>query len=226
VSESPTPNPFDAAYDEGSRLFEQGRYNDAIDAFARAATHRPDDFRPHEMTGCCFGSTGRWAECVAAFDRARALGHECPECCFNRGSALAQLQRADDALQALARALELDPNKVEAWYNRGLILGMAHGRAPGELEKLDGRHELAVVAFDRVIALRPDFPGGWYYKAYTLYKISQSWDATRGLIALGYEPDVAQQALACIDHVLVLRPDDEDAQELRETIREWLGESA
>jgi hypothetical protein len=33
-----TPDPFDAAYDEGMRLFRQQRYNDAIEMFARAAT--------------------------------------------------------------------------------------------------------------------------------------------------------------------------------------------
>ena len=32
---STTPDPFEAAYAEGSRLFDQGRYTEAIDAFAR-----------------------------------------------------------------------------------------------------------------------------------------------------------------------------------------------
>jgi tetratricopeptide (TPR) repeat protein len=227
VNDSPaTPDPFDAAYDEGLRLFNQERYNEAIEAFARAATHRPDDFRPWEMTACCHGSSGRWMECVAAFDRSRALGHECHPCCFNRGCALARLLRADEALQSLERSLELEPNSAEAWYERGLILGMARGRKPGELEFMDGRHEQAVVAFDRVIALRPDHYGAWYCKAYVLYKISHSSGAQQGLVALGYAPDVLQQALTCIEHALTLGPGDPQAEELRESIREWMGGSA
>jgi tetratricopeptide (TPR) repeat protein len=136
------------------------------------------------------------------------------------------LQRADDALQSLDRALELEPNCVEAWYERGQILGVAHGRAPRELEPFDGRHEQAVVAFDRVIALQPNHFAAWYYKAYVLYKISHSWGAIQGLIALGYEVNVAQEALRCVDHLIAIRPDDEQAKELRETILERIAESA
>ena len=109
MSDAPaTPDPFEAAYEEGSRLFEQGRLNDAIEAFARAAAHKPADFRPWEMTACCHGSAGRWAECLAAFDHSRALGHECHMCCFNRATALVNLQRADEALLHGAVGQDLD----------------------------------------------------------------------------------------------------------------------
>jgi tetratricopeptide (TPR) repeat protein len=217
-----TPDPFDAAYSEGMRLFKQQRYTDAIEAFARAAAHRPEDFRPHEMTACCHGSAGRWAECVEAFDRSQALGHECHQCRYNRGVALVRLRRADEALQSLDRSLELEPNNAAAWYERGLILGMHNGRGEGEIEPMDGRHEQAVLAFDRVIALEPDHYGAWYWKAYTLYKISHSSEATRGLVALGYKPNVARQALECIEHALTLRPGDQQAEGVRDTIREWI----
>jgi tetratricopeptide (TPR) repeat protein len=222
VSDTAIPDPFDVAYAEGLRLFNQERYNEAIDAFARAASHHPDDFRPWEMTGCCHGSVGRWAECVAAFEQSQARGHECQMCCYNRGTALVRLERADDALASLDRSLELDPNNVAAWYERGLIHGMHNGRAKGELEKMDGRHEQAVVSFDRVIALQPDHYGAWYCKAYVLYKCSHSWGAIQGLIALGYPAQVAQEALRCIEHALTLRPGDEQAEDVRETIRKWI----
>ena len=224
-ADRPTPDPFATAYDEGLRLFNQRRYNDAVGAFARAAAHRPEDFRPWEMTGCCHGSIGRWQECADAFERSKQLGHECPNCRYNCGTALAHLHRADDALRAFDRALELEPNNAAAWYDRGRVLGMAHGRAPGEMEPMDGRHEQAVVAFDRVIALQPDHYGAWFCKAWTLYKISHSWDATQGLIALGYQPDVAKQALACIEHALTLRPGDAQAEDIRETISQWVAET-
>ncbi|MBY0457938.1 MAG: tetratricopeptide repeat protein, partial [Gemmataceae bacterium] len=197
MSDTSTPDPFDAAYSEGARLFEQHRFNEAVEAFARAASHRPDDFRPWEMTACCHGSAGRWQQCADAFDRARQLGHECARCCYNRATALINLQRADEARQSLERAVELEPTDAAAWYELGLILGMGRGADPSRGEPFDGRHERAVVAFDRVLALQPDHYGAWYCKAYTLYKISHSLGATQGLIALGYPPDAAQQALAC-----------------------------
>ena len=134
--------------------------------------------------------------------------HECNQCWYNRGFALARLAaRTPMRCHALYRSLELEPNNPAAWYERGLILGMAHGRAEGEMEPFDGRHEQAVVAFDRVLALQPDHYGAWYCKAYTLYKISHSWSAIQGLTGIGYAPEVAPQALACVDRALTLRPD-------------------
>jgi tetratricopeptide (TPR) repeat protein len=177
-----TPDDFDHAYQHACQLFQAGKLQEAIDAFARAAQLRPEDFRPHEMTACCLGNLGRWQESLAAFDRAGQLGHDCPSCWYNRSIALCNLRRAPDALRALERSLELNPDNLAAWYDRGLILGMGYGRAQGEMEPFDGRHEQAVAAFDRVLAANPDHYGAWYCKAYVLYKISHSWQATQRLV--------------------------------------------
>ncbi len=45
------------------------------------------------------------------------------------------------------------------------------------------------------------------------------------MVALGYGADAAQQALTCIERALELRPDDAQARDVRETIREWLAET-
>ncbi len=221
-----SPDPFERAYAEGCDLFNARQFEEAVAAFARAAVLRPADFRPWEMTGCCFGGLARWEECVAAFERSRSLGHECQHCWYNRSLALCRLHRAEEALRALDRSLELDPNNPAAWYDRGIILGMGHGRAPGEMEPFDGRHERAVAAFDRVLALQPDHYGAWYCKAYTLYKISHSWSAMQGLITAGSPPDIPQQALACVERAIAIQPGRPEAEELREDIRAWIAESA
>lgn len=219
------PDEFKRAYGEGYRLFKEQKYDAATELFAQAAAIWPDNFMPWEMTGCCHGSAGRWAECVAAFEQSRQRGHECEFCWYNTATALRHLLRADDALHALDRALTLNPNHANAWYDRGLILGMAFGRRKDELEFMDGRHEKAVVAFDRAIALRPDAWATWYYKAYVLYKISQSSEATQGLVAAGYPPNPARQALTCVEKALALQPEQADAMELRDDVLEWLGEA-
>ncbi len=220
------PDDFDQAYTEGWRLFNAGQLEGAIAAFARAAAIRPADYRPWEVTGCCLGGLSRWDESLAAFEKARQLGHECADCWFNRSIAMCQLHRAEEALQALDRSLSLEPNNVAAWHNKGMILGMAHGRAPGELELFDGRHERAVAAFDRVLVLEPEHCWAWHYKAYTLYKISHSWAAIQRLIAAGWprDKDIAQEALACIERAMALHPDRPEAAELRDEITAWIAE--
>jgi tetratricopeptide (TPR) repeat protein len=221
---SDAPGSFERVYAEARRLFEDGQFDAAIEAFSRAAALDPRDFRPWEMTACCLGGLARWEECLAAFERARELGHECHLCWYNRALALTRLRRADDALQALDRSLALEPDNAAAWYKRGLILGMAEGRADGELEPFDGRHEQAVAEFDRVLKLEPDHYGAWYCKACTLYKISHSGAAMQRLFAAGASPDILQQALACVDRALELGPDREEAAALRDDILDWIAE--
>jgi tetratricopeptide (TPR) repeat protein len=55
----------------------------------------------------------------------------------NRGELLWRLERYDEALEALDRAIQLDPDLADAWYNRGEAL------------KAQGRDEEADVAYAR-----------------------------------------------------------------------------
>jgi tetratricopeptide (TPR) repeat protein len=223
-----TPKRFERSYAEGCHLFQNGQFEEAVKRFATAAELQPLDFRPWEMTACCMGGLARWEDCVVAFERARELGHECHQCWYNRATALCRLHRADDALIALERSLAFEPNNAAAWYDRGCILGMAHGRASGELEPLDDRHVQAVAAFERVLALQPDHYGAWYCNAYTLLKISNSWETTQGFIAAGVcrtHREVQEKALSCVKQALHLRPGQPEALDLKNSIEAWIAET-
>jgi Flp pilus assembly protein TadD len=64
----------------------------------------------------------------------------------------------DEALQALDKAVELEPLYAEAWNGKG-----------GALISL-GRYDEALTAFDKAIELKPDFTGAWAYKGLALYR--------------------------------------------------------
>jgi tetratricopeptide (TPR) repeat protein len=88
-------------------------------------------------------------------------------------------KKAEEALQHLDKALEINPNNTAVWFDRGYALGTL------------GRYEEALASFDRVLALTPDDPAAW---------------ANRGL-ALG-KLDRYEEALTSCDRVLALMPDD------------------
>ena len=66
---------------------------------------------------------------------------------FNRGNALNNLKRHDEALVSYKQAVTLNPSFVDAWFNYGATLD--------ELKHYDE----ALVSFERALALKPDLRG-------------------------------------------------------------------
>ena len=87
------------------------------------------------------------------------------------------LDRHEEALQCLDKALELDPRYSVAWNNKGAAL-----------VKLD-RHEEALQCLDTALAIDPRDVDAWNYKGAALAML-----------------DRHQEALQCFDQALAIDP--------------------
>jgi tetratricopeptide (TPR) repeat protein len=83
-------------------------------ALARDPNH-PEAFNMH---GILLHTEGRFAEAVTAFEQAETLGHRVAP--SNRGNALLDIGRMDEALRAHETAVKLDPTHPGAQYNLAL----------------------------------------------------------------------------------------------------------
>ncbi|MGI0066747.1 MAG: tetratricopeptide repeat protein, partial [Nitrosotalea sp.] len=68
----------------------------------------------------------------------------------------------DDALVAYDKALEIDPNHISAWNNKGIILSRLK------------RFEESVGCYDKAIEINPQYANAWYNKANALRNFAQS----------------------------------------------------
>lgn len=68
----------------------------------------------------------------------------------------------EDALIAYEKALELDPNHVSAWNNKGIVLARMK------------RFEEAITCYDRAIEINPQYANAYYNKANALRNFGQS----------------------------------------------------
>ena len=68
----------------------------------------------------------------------------------------------EDALIAYDKALELDPNHVSAWNNKGIVLSRLK------------RFEEAIVCYDKAIEIDPKYVNAWYSKANAARNFGQS----------------------------------------------------
>jgi tetratricopeptide (TPR) repeat protein len=101
-----------------------------------------------------------------AFERALALDPSFEAAWVQKGAALSELDRQQEALDADEHALALDPNDPMAWSNKGV-----------QLHHL-GRFEEALEAYDRALVLDPQGVASlWYKKSVALRALGRATEA-------------------------------------------------
>jgi tetratricopeptide (TPR) repeat protein len=122
------------------------------------------------------GKFGR--DALVRYDRAIALNADDSEAFNNRGNALRDLKRFDEALASFDRAISLKPDFAGAYNNRGIVLW--------ELRRFDQ----ALPSFERAIAFKPDYAEAHYNRGLALCDLKQ-----------------LDEAMASFDHAISLKPD-------------------
>jgi tetratricopeptide (TPR) repeat protein len=147
---------------------------------------------------------------------------------YERGSALRDLKRLDEALAAFEKAIALNPGYAEAHNSRGIVLARLT------------RFEEALAAFNQAIALKPDYAGAYNNRAIVLQDLKRHAEALADFDkALALQPDNARlynnrgdtlrdlnrpdDALASYDQAIALKPDYAEAHYNRGTMLQDLG---
>ncbi|MEW6072016.1 MAG: sulfatase-like hydrolase/transferase [Planctomycetota bacterium] len=123
----------------GRALLEEGRVAEAGAIFSRIVAENPRNFMGHDVLAHCLIQGRRWEEAIAHLQVVIDAGRASAETFGNLGGCLRQLGRADDALRAYLRALELNPRRKIALRNAVEILE-ARGRT-AEAAPLRARYE-------------------------------------------------------------------------------------
>ncbi len=95
----------------------------------------------------------RFAEALASYERAAALGSETAETLQNRGNALHELGRHAEALALYDKSLALDPDRAATRNNRGAAL-----------QALE-RYDEALASYAKALALAPGYAEAHYNDA-------------------------------------------------------------
>jgi len=130
--------------------------------------------------------TKRWEDGVALLDRALAIEPNFWEAHNNRGNALKELGRFDEAFESFDRAIAIKPDFAEAYSNRGVAL-----------EEL-GRLDEALANFDEAIRFDANYAAAHYNRGNTLREMERF-----------------DEALASFDQALAIRPNHADAFDSR-----------
>ena len=214
----------------GIALYEQGRYEEALDSYRVAAEHRPNYAKVHSNLGMVLNKLERFEEAEAHIRRAIALDPKTKIRYQRLGNALSGQSRYAEAADAYRVAAEHRPDYAQA--HSGL------GTALSEL----GHFEEAENHLRRAIALKPNHTEALYHLATLRFK-QQRYDEAIELLQrlIGIEPSHARalgdigvalfylgrsdEALQHFDRALSLDPSLEAVRANREALLEVMEEN-
>lgn len=166
--------------------------------------------------GLELGNQGRFAEALAAFDKALVLEPRFALARSNRSWTLGSLGRFAEALAVIDQALELDPNLALAWSNKGWI----HYNL--------GQWNEAITAFDHALTIEKTHPLAWKNKFNLLQQLGRNPEAADTAFAVGYtlgEQGQYEKALEAYQNTLQLAPDNNAAWNNKgwahENLQQW-----
>lgn len=192
-------------------LHQRGLLAQAQSAYEGILKLDPKHFDSLHLLGVIACQTQRYALGVELITRAIRVNPKVAEAYNNRGNALLDLKRPDEALASYDKALALEPDYAEAQTNRATALK--------ELKRFDE----ALAGYDKALALNPGIPVTHYNRANALSDLKRLDEALASYDrALTLDPGYAEayynrgnalvelkrpdEAVASYDRALALKP--------------------
>ena len=165
----------------GIALKEQGKLEEAIEAYNKALAIKPDYAEAYYNMGNALKDQGKLEEAIEAYNKALSIKPDYAEAYNNMGNALQDQGKLEEAIEAYNKALAIKPDYAEAYYNMGIAL-----QEQGKLEE-------AIEAYNKALAIKPDYAEAYYNMGNALKEQGKLEEAIEAYNkALAIKPDYAE----------------------------------
>jgi len=183
---------------QGDALIQQGRYQEALDAYNKSLNYDSRNIDAWAQKGYTLRNLGRYQESLEAYNTALRIEPN-SVAYLGKGMALYKLGRYEDGLDACNKALSLDPDFEGAWIGKAIVLdGLGRNEealdavreaiainsnnanawyVAGEEKRKLGRYQEALESFDKVLRLDPNYTEAWIDKGVVLEDLGRYDDA-------------------------------------------------
>lgn len=141
---------------QGIALGDQGKYDEAVQAFDKAIEINPGNAVGWYLKGAALDRQGEFDEALGAVDKAIKINPQDSGAWYIKGLVLQDLDRFDEAMQAYSNSTQIDPQNADAWYSEGEALFWRE------------KYDEAIYAMDKLIDINPQDASAWYLKSLAL----------------------------------------------------------
>jgi tetratricopeptide (TPR) repeat protein len=121
-----------ARHELAGLLMDEGDHRAAIGLLKEVVRLEPANFEAHLDLGICYAQKGFYAEAERAYARARQLSPDDVLVNYNLAALQALWGHPAEALEALRRAMAVDPAKVRGWLTTDPMFGSLRGNSEYE----------------------------------------------------------------------------------------------
>ncbi len=174
-------------------LHRDGRLSEAQLIYQAVVNEDPAHFDALHMLGIVAHQMRESRLAVTWIDRAIAVNPSDATTHYNRGLALAALQKFGDATASYGRAITLNPNYAEAYCSRGAAL------------QTQGQIAEALSDYHKATTLNPNYANAWHNQGaaqYALHHYEEARNSLERAIALNNEDAEAHNSMGAVLYAL------------------------
>ncbi len=165
----------------GASAAQLGQLDDAILAFQKALSIKPDYAEAYNNIGNALKDQDKMKEAIEAYKKALSIKPDYAEPFNGMGNALRDQGRLNEAIKVYKKALSIKPDYAEAYNNMGIAL------------KDQDKLEEAIEAYTKALSIKPDYANACYNMGITLKGQGKLEEAIEAFTkALSIKPDYAE----------------------------------
>lgn len=153
------------AAQEGVKLLDQGKYDEAIAEFQKVLQSDPNLAPVHYNLGVAYERKNQPADAQAQYQEAIRLKPDFGEAYLSLGNSYLAEKKSDKAMEAFSKAAELMPDNYDAFYNLGASCSNL------------SKYPEAEAAFRKATQIKPNEPIAHYLLGMALYGQSKNAEA-------------------------------------------------
>ena len=152
---------------EGNELFEQGRYDEAIEKFQQVVDSAPEYYRLYVNLGNCYKEKGDYQKAIENYTKVLEQEPDQTAALLNIGESYVLMDKTEEAIIYFEKVIAQNPTDPVIFYNLGETYAIA------------GNHEKALESYQKAAELKPEWETPYVKMGYSFFALDRKDEAIK-----------------------------------------------